>query len=170
MSKLKNEMLLETRNRLLNEITLLRNDEFNKRYDTNKWSVAQVSHHLFLTEKIFTKVIDRGLKKIDSYKTARKNINLITDRAKKIEAPDIVKPNSETMEVQQIIDLLNDSRNKLLDVFSSIKDDSMLSEKSAKHPIFGELPLEQWIELLYLHEQRHIEQIKEIKVDIGVHE
>lgn len=168
MSKFKNDILLETRNRLMNEITLLSDDEFNKRYESNKWSVAQVCHHLVLTEKIFTKVIDLGLKKIDSYKTERTNINFITDRRKKIEAPDIVKPNSETMEVQQIIDSLNDSRTKFLDVLNTIKDDSKLAEKSAKHPIFGDLPLEQWIELLYLHEQRHIEQIREIKVDNGV--
>lgn len=32
------------------------------------------------------------------------------------------------------------------------------------HPALGELFLDQWIELIYLHEQRHIEQIKEIKL------
>jgi hypothetical protein len=34
---------------------------------------------------------------------------------------------------------------------------------TVRHPVLEELPLDQWIELLYLHEQRHIEQIKEIK-------
>ena len=32
------------------------------------------------------------------------------------------------------------------------------------HPALGELSLDQWIELIYLHEQRHISQIKEIKL------
>lgn len=32
------------------------------------------------------------------------------------------------------------------------------------HPALGELLLDQWIELIYLHEQRHIEQIKEVKL------
>ncbi|MEC3085289.1 PadR family transcriptional regulator, partial [Bacillus cereus] len=31
-------------------------------------------------------------------------------------------------------------------------------------PALGELPLDQWIELIYLHEQRHMLQIKEIKL------
>jgi hypothetical protein len=39
-----------------------------------------------------------------------------------------------------------------------------LAEKSVTHPALGELPLDQWIEQIYLHEQRHIEQIKEIKL------
>ncbi|AGK54110.1 DinB family protein [Bacillus sp. 1NLA3E] len=162
MSELYNDKLVETRNRLIHEIKLLNNDEFNKRYGSNRWSVAQVCHHLVLTEKIFAKVIELGLKRNDSNKTERKNINHIKDRTKKIVAPEIVKPNSETMELQQVIHLLNDSRNEFLDVLSTVKDESKLAGKSAKHPIFGDLPLDQWIELLYLHEQRHIEQIKEV--------
>ncbi len=45
----------------------------------------------------------------------------------------------------------------------TIEDKSTLADKSMKHPVFGELPLDQWIEHIYLHEQRHIEQIKELK-------
>lgn len=52
---------------------------------------------------------------------------------------------------------------KLITFLDTIEDKSILSEKSVKHPALGELPLDQWIEQIYLHEQRHIEQIKEIK-------
>ncbi len=161
MSKLYNDKLVETRNRLIHEIHLLNNAEFNKRYGSNEWSVAQVCHHLVLTEKIFAKVIELGLKRNVSNKTERKNMNQIMDRTKKLVAPEIVIPNSETMEVQQIINMLNDSRTKFWNILRTVKDESLLAEKSAKHPIFGDLPLDQWIELLYLHEQRHIEQIIE---------
>jgi hypothetical protein len=60
--------------------------------------------------------------------------------------------------------LLSDSRKKLMIFLITIEDKSILTEKSVKHPAFGELPLDHWIELIYLHEQRHIEQIKEIKL------
>ena len=86
------------------------------------------------------------------------------DRTKKFKAPKIVEPDVEPFEVQQIIDLLNDSRKKLMTFLSTIEDKSILAEKSVKHPALGELPLDQWIEQIYLHEQRHIEQIKEIKL------
>ncbi|MEC2075593.1 PadR family transcriptional regulator, partial [Metabacillus fastidiosus] len=57
----------------------------------------------------------------------------------------------------------NNSRKKLITFLSTIEDKAILEEKSMKHPALGELPLDQWIEQIYLHEQRHIEQIKEIK-------
>ena len=164
MSKLENDNLFETRNRLVNEITLLNYDEFNSRTDINKWSIAQVCHHLILVEKSSAYAIAFGLKRINGNRKERKKIHLILDRTKKFEAPEIVKPDIEPFEVRQIIDLLNDSRNKLLAVLSTVEDKSILAGKSVKHPRFGELPLNQWIELLYLHEQRHIEQIKDIKL------
>jgi hypothetical protein len=163
MSKLENDNLFETRNRLVNGITSLSYDEFNSRPDINQWSIAQVCHHLILVEKLFAKAIAFGLKKINGNKTEPKKIHHILDRTKKIEAPEMVKPDVELFEVQQIMELLNDSRSRFLAVLSMVEDKSILAEKSMEHPLFGELPLNQWIELLYLHEQRHIEQIKEIK-------
>jgi hypothetical protein len=165
MNQLKNN-LFETRNRLLNEIRPFRFDEFNQRPDQNNWSAAQVCDHLILVEKAFTKAIVYGLKK-ENIKIEQKDISFIMDRKKKIDAPEIVIPNSEPIEVQQVIDRLSESRSELLTVLNTIKDSSILAEKYARHPIFGKIPLDQWIELLYLHEERHIEQIKEIKGIIG---
>src|SRR4051812_13369194 len=129
----------------------------------NMWSIAQVCHHLVLVEETTIKAIAWGLKKVDNTKTERKNVHLILDRAKKFKAPEIVEPDVEPFEVQSIIELLSDSRNKLLTFLSTIDDKSILEERSLKHPALGQLPLDQWIEQIYLHEQRHIEQIKEIK-------
>lgn len=165
MNQLKNN-LLETRNRLLDEIHPLRFEEFNRRPDQNSWSAAQICDHLVLVEKAFTKAIVHGLKK-ENKKIERININPIMDRTKKIDTPEMVIPTLEPFEVQQVTERLSESRKELLNVLSTIKDSSILAEKYARHPIFGKIPLDQWIELLYLHEQRHIEQIKEIKGIIG---
>ncbi|MEW9673476.1 DinB family protein [Ammoniphilus sp. 3BR4] len=164
MSNLVNDNLYETRNNLVKEITSLSYTQFNGRPGMNKWSIAQVCHHLVLVEQATIKAIAWGLKEVDNTQKERKNIHLILDRTKKIKAPNIVEPDVEPFEVQSIIDLLNDSRKKLLTFLSTIEDKSILAEKSVKHPAFGELPLDQWIEQIYLHEKRHIEQIKEIKL------
>jgi hypothetical protein len=165
MNKLVNDNLYETRNILIKEITSLSDAQFNSKPDMNKWSIAQVCHHLVLVEKASIKAIAWGLKEIDSTQKERKKVHLILmDRTKKLNAPKIVEPDVEPFEAQHIIDLLNDSRKKLLTFLSTIEDTSILAEKSVKHPAFGELPLDQWIEQIYLHEQRHIEQIKEIKL------
>ena len=164
MSNLVNDNLYETRNNLVKEITSLSYTQFNGRLGMNMWSIAQVCHHLVLVEQATIKAIAWGLKKVDNTQTERKNVQLVLDRTKKFKAPEIVEPDVEPFEVQSIIDLLNDSRKKFLTFLSTIEDKSILAEKSFKHPALGELPLDQWIEQMYLHEQRHTEQIKEIKL------
>lgn len=169
MNKLVNDNLSETRNNLVKEITLLSDTEFNSKPDMNMWSIAQVCHHLVLVEEASIKAIAWGLKDNDRTPKERKNVHLILlDRTKKIKAPKIVEPAVESFEVSQIIDLLSDSRKELMAFLSTIEDKAILEEKSVKHPALGELPLDQWIEQIYLHEQRHIEQIKEIKLLVDV--
>lgn len=164
MINLVNDKLYETRNNLIKEITSLSYSQFNGRLGMDMWSIAQVCHHLVLVEQATIKAIEWGLKKVDNTQTERKNVHLILDRTKKFKAPEIVDPDVETFEVQSILDLLNDSRKKFLTFLNTIEDKSILAEKSFKHPALGELPLDQWIEQIYLHEQRHTEQIKEIKL------
>ncbi|HDR8066591.1 TPA: DinB family protein [Bacillus cereus] len=165
MNKFVNDEFYETRNYLLEEITLLSDAQFNSKPDKNKWSIAQVCHHLVLLDERAIKVISSGLKEIDSTQKERQKIHsILLDRTKKFTAPEFLEPSLEAFEVHQMIDLLNDSRKKLMTFLSTIKDVSILAKKSVKHPALGELHLDQWIELIYLHEQRHIEQIKEIKL------
>ncbi|WP_316571770.1 DinB family protein [Neobacillus sp. YIM B06451] len=168
MSNLVNDKLSETRTNLVHEITLLSYTQFNDRLDMDKWSIAQICHHLVLVEQATIKAIAWGLKQVDNTKPERQNVHLILDRTKKFKAPEIVEPASEPFEVQSMFDLLNDSRGKLLAFLSTIEDKSLLGEKSFKHPALGELPLDQWIEQIYLHEQRHIEQIKEMKILLDI--
>lgn len=164
MNKLVCDSLAKTRNNLVKEINLLSDAQFNLKPDLNKWSIAQVCHHLVLVEESSIKAIAWGLKEADSTQKERKDLHLLLlDRTKKIKAPNIVEPNGEPFKIQQIVNLLNDSREKLLAFLSTIKDTSILAKKSVKHPALGDLPLDQWIEQIYVHEQRHIEQIKEIK-------
>ncbi|WHT48154.1 DinB family protein [Sporosarcina thermotolerans] len=146
------------------EIAFLTDAQFNSKPDMNCWSISQVCHHLVLVEQSTIKAIAWGLKGEDNSSKERKKIELfILDRTRKIKAPQIVEPGIEPFEVQEIIDLLNESRKKLMIFLNGIEDQSILKEKSVKHPALGDLPLDQWIEQIYLHEQRHIEQVKEIK-------
>ncbi|GIN21271.1 MAG TPA: DinB family protein [Bacillus bacterium] len=165
MNKFVDDNLHETRNNLVKEITLLSEAQFNSMPGMNKWSIAQVCHHLVLVEEASIKAIAWGLKETDRAPKERKNVHhILLNRTKKIKAPKIVEPDVKPFEVQQIIDLLNQSRKKLMTFLSTIEDKSILAKKSVMHPALGELPLDQWIEQIYLHEQRHIEQINELKL------
>ena len=168
MTYSENDYLDVARKSLVQEITSLMDDEFNDKPGKEMWSIAQVCHHLVLVEKSTAKVISWGVKESLSTNNERRKVELILDRTKKIQAPKIVEPDEQPFAVQQMIDLLNDSRKTLMSVLHTIEDKSILEEKSVNHPAFGELPLDQWVELIPLHEQRHIAQIKEIKSILGI--
>lgn len=168
MNKSIRDNLDETRSKLEEEIAFLTDDQFNSKQDGDNWSIAQVCHHLVLVEESSLKAIAWGLKEENNTAKERIKVDLIMDRTKKIKAPKIVEPSIEPFEVQQIIDLLNVSRNKLMTFLNGLEEPSVLKEKSVKHPALGELPLDQWVEQIYLHELRHIEQIREIKSLLGV--
>jgi uncharacterized damage-inducible protein DinB len=157
------ENLVTTRDRLLKEIDSLSYDELNNKSDSDSWSIAQVCHHLFLTESVFTQAIIYGHNKMNGKKADLKPIQAAVDRTQKIKAPDMVVPGDEPLALLQIKELLNKSRNLFFDFYNQLEDKSVLAEKSTKHPLFGYLPLNQWVDLIYLHEARHIEQIKELK-------
>ncbi|TDL63351.1 DinB family protein [Rhodococcus qingshengii] len=157
------EELIATRNRLLREVSDLSNADLNKKLDPDTWSVAQVCHHLYLSESIFTQAIIYGLNKSNGRKAEPVPVQLAVERTQKAKAPDIVAPGDDPLDSEQIKELLNNSRNLFFEFYNQLEDKSVLAEKSAKHPLFGYMPLDQWVELIYLHEERHIEQIKEIK-------
>jgi hypothetical protein len=157
------ENLTETRNRLLQEISGLSDEQLNRKTDDGNWSIAQVCHHLYLSESVFTQAIIYGLNKSNGRKAERQPIQLAVDRTQKANAPDIVAPGDTPLELEKITDLLSQSRHQFFEFYNQLEDKSILAEKSTKHPLFGYTPLDQWVDLIYLHEKRHIEQIKEIK-------
>lgn len=157
------ENLFFTRVQLVNEISNISDEVFNRKLETNKWSIAEICHHLLKTETLFTKAILFGLEQNKRAKAVRKPIEDVLDRSKFISAPKISEPGTGPFYVLQLIQQLNDSRIDLLGVLNKIDDKSILEEIAVKHPVFEDLSLDQWVELLYLHEQRHIQQIKDQK-------
>ena len=159
--------LSDAREKLLNEITSIDYTDFNKQLTDKEWTIAQICHHLVLTEDVFRGGIERNIQKADVQSFQQRSIQTIRDRKYKIEAPDIVKPTIQDFDIQEIINQLKKVRDKLTSTLSNIQDDSILSRKTIKHPVFKEVTLKQWIEMLYLHELRHIDQIQDIKLRLS---
>lgn len=156
-------LLLDSSNQLIEEIKSLNFDQLNTKPAPNKWSISQICDHLYLTEQVVAKAIEYGVKGKDYELVAPKPIHILSDRTQNFDSPEITQPTEDPFEVDTLLNLLVNSRETLLNLLRSIDDPSSLTKKAANHPAFGELSLNQWIDLLYLHEQRHIEQIKEVK-------
>ena len=163
MDAIEYDLLFETRLELIEEMEGLSDRIINYQPAPNKWSIAQICHHLYLSERIFTRAIITGMQERDYNHIIKKNIYLISDRSKKFRAPDMVLPSEEDFQLTTLIDLLGQSRDHLLQVLYEKDPDVLLNKKKAKHPLFGDLALDQWVELLSLHEQRHIKQIRDAK-------
>ena len=163
MNFIEYDLLFESRNQLIEEITELEDKTLNHKPVPDIWSIAQICHHLYLTEQVFTEAIANGIRERDFNNIIQKNIYLVTNRTKKFVSPDIVSPSSIPFQLSGLMDFLAESRDRLLQVLYDMDSDILLNRKKAKHPLFGDLSLDQWIELLSLHEQRHIKQIQEIK-------
>ncbi|MHA7966717.1 DinB family protein [Paenibacillus sp. CAU 1782] len=139
---------------------------FNLPERAGAWSIGQVCRHLVMTELLFTKAIKQGLVADDLYAPPRP-IDLLADENKKFESPDFAKPQKdEELTYQMIHKQLTETRRSLLNVIEGEEDLTIFDRKAAKHPFFKELSLKQWIELLYIHEARHINQILRIKLEL----
>ncbi|OUS69489.1 hypothetical protein B1748_31410, partial [Paenibacillus sp. MY03] len=156
------EKLEETRTELLVILASLNGNHINKQKDLESWSISQVCQHLYITEELYVVAIRKGLKSKEDSFIANKPVERLLDRSNKLEAPEIAKPSNEVLEYQVIIEKLNNSRQKLHELLSTIEDSSVLSRRHFVHPVFKEMLLIEWLESLYIHEQRHIQQIKEI--------
>nr|WP_281419857.1 DinB family protein [Evansella tamaricis] len=154
----------KTRQKLIEEFVHLSEEELNWKPDNSSWSIAQIVHHLELSEVVFTKAIGYGLKKqSDEGGLKAKKIEYVLDRSRKVAAPEMVLPSDKPFRVEELVDQLSKSRKQFFSVIAKLDSKDTLYQRSVKHPIFGDLPLVQWVELLFLHEQRHIQQMKEIK-------
>ncbi|TVX92649.1 DinB family protein [Paenibacillus agilis] len=156
------QRLDETRDELVEILRELNEEQLHKRIDLNSWSISQIGQHLYTVEELYVVAIRKGLKsKEDSY-VESKPIDVLLDRSKKFEAPDIVKPTDECLGNYEIMERLSNSRQKLYELLHSLEDPSVLSRRHFIHPAFQELSLLEWVRSLYIHEQRHIKQIREI--------
>lgn len=157
------DQLDATRAQLLQEIILLSDTEFNDKPDEQNWSIAQICHHLILVEEATRKAVAWGLKTQEQSSPVRKDLLHLLDRTRKFQAPAIVEPSEDLFHVQKMLELLATTRTNFLTFLETLVDTETLAKHSVKHPALGECPLDQWIEQIYYHEQRHIQQIQEIK-------
>lgn len=124
-----NLKLKETRDELLQIVNGLREDQLNKRKVSYSWSISQICQHLIKTEELYTVAIKRGLKSKEDSLIENKPVELLLDRSRKLEAPDIAKPSDEILAPHEIMEQLNNSREKLYELLNSVEDPSILSRR-----------------------------------------
>ena len=157
----------QARKELLAQVEYLTDEVINRQPAEDRWSIKQILQHLYLMEGSVAKTIQIKLAAEDQNITIDKPIQLTVDRSNKIEAPDFVTPTLEYSTLHDLKSKLTATHSTLHNVAENATEDQ-LAVKSYPHPVFGEMSLTQWIPFVGYHELRHIEQIKEVKQQLGI--
>ncbi|MDN4617069.1 DinB family protein [Paenibacillus sp. PsM32] len=140
----------------------------NEHSQPNKWTIAQVLEHLYLME---TAITARLRLKVAENNPAPSSMpstpfHLTLDRNRHTPAPAALVPADKHCTLIELQTRLIRSRELFVELIESI-DPVMLENRTMDHPIFGPLTLQEWTEFIGLHEQRHLEQMKEIEAELS---
>lgn len=142
----------------------------NKPPAADQWSVAQVLDHLAMIDrrvaigisKWIMEARDAGLGPETGTTSVLDTIpaDRITDRTRKVEAPEEVRPRTD-VDAETAWTALEQARAKLRAAFLS-GDGLALQQVVQSHPVLGPINIYQWTLFVASHEARHTLQIREI--------
>lgn len=152
---------------LLDEVEGISDKDLNKKPSADEWSVKQVLEHLYLMEGAITKTIKDQLVSGSVENVTNKPIERATNREVKVEAPGFAVPGDDFIKLADLKQQLAATHEGLRELAANA-DVEQLKSKGYPHPAFGQLSLQQWIPFVGYHELRHLEQIKEVKGELGL--
>ncbi|MED3662156.1 DinB family protein [Ureibacillus sp. FSL K6-8385] len=156
------EKIQQTREKVLNSVCFLSDEQLNEVPEKGKWSIAQVLEHLYLMEMNTVDGILETLSKDEYNPVEEKPLHHILDRTVKRVAPDDLTPSGEFQTLEELKRKLSKSREALLKSIEGVSEEE-LENKSFIHRRYGLLSIRQWVSLIGYHEERHLQQIEEIK-------
>ncbi|MCH5585587.1 DinB family protein [Shimazuella sp. AN120528] len=153
----------EIRNDIWNTVMHLTDKQINQQEASDRWSIAQILEHLYLIEDSITQKMIQHLK-MKTEKPIVKPVQLTLDRSRKLVYP--IPISDEFRTLNSLRKKLNNSRHAFELLIKGLTADQ-LAQKSMNHPVFGEaMSFYQWVEFVGLHEERHLEQINEVKTNL----
>ena len=142
----------------------------DRRADAETWSAAEVLEHLHRVENGIARLLSRSLEraKADGLESesevgsvmASLDALRVTDRSRRISAPEPVMPRGELSSAQAMV-ALTESRQALISALREA-DGLALGQVTRAHPTLGPLNLYQWVLFVGQHEARHVGQLQDI--------
>lgn len=133
------------------------------------WSAAEVVEHVAKVEGGVAFMITKGATmprtateaELSDAQITERKARIVRDRSVKVEAPTRVHPQS-TIDAASVLAQLAQSRAAMLAAFRSAED-GVLDGITFPHPFIGPLTLRAWVELIAHHDNRHAQQIAELR-------
>jgi hypothetical protein len=167
------ELLENSRTEFLDALENLTEEQWNFKPAPDCWSAAEIAEHIMLTENVLFAKIQQAIAAQPNpdwqTQTAGKSDFLeraLINRQYKAQAPELILPKSRFTRAQ-ILRQYEEARARALNF---IRETTLpLNEHTAEHPFprFSTLSAYQWVLYIPLHNQRHVQQIAEIKATAG---
>jgi uncharacterized damage-inducible protein DinB len=155
---------------LFEAVSLIPEPLRDRRVDAETWSAAEVLEHLHRVESGIARLLTRSVERAQAAGLEPENevgsllASLdglrITDRSRRISAPEPVKPRGELTAAQGMA-ALTQSREALVSALQQA-DGLALGRITRDHPILGPLNLYQWVRFVGQHEARHAGQLQDL--------
>jgi len=147
----------------------------NQSPGADRWSVAQVLDHLTMIDNRVAAGVRKwiaegqasGLAAETSTSSVLNSIPslLITDRSRKFNAPEEIRPGSD-VDAETAWTQLEQARENLRAAF--LAGDGLALEKVlSPHPVLGPINIYQWVLFSGSHEARHTLQVREIAAELN---
>jgi len=166
------QFMVNTRDTLLMDVKGLTPAQLNFKADTSRWSVAQCVEHIALAEAALTMAYQHGLQspadpsKRDSVKYSDQQIiGFLTDRSRKFQAPEMLKPVGTFSSFQASLDSFVARRNRNIEFIKTTQAD--MRDHFVPFPGVGLVDDYQVVLFMVSHSKRHTLQLEEVKANPG---
>ena len=164
------ELLDETRAALLMAVAQVPEDRRDVRVADGRWTVGEILDHLHRVDASFArrlqKIVAEAKERGTPAETETSSVlgrlerAAVTDRSRRIESPEIVRP-APSARASDALAALHESRAAVRAGLAAASG-LALGSIVLPHAVFGPLDMYQWTLFLGWHEVRHAEQIREI--------
>jgi len=160
-----------TRQKFLESIKGLSDEQWKFKAGPDRWSIAEVAEHIGISETtLFGMVTGQVMKSPadPSKRAAAKGkedqvLKMIPDRTTKAQAPEMLKPIGRWPDRETLTKEFKKNRETAIDFIETTKEP--LRDHFGPNPVFTELDAWQWILFMAAHSERHTAQIIEVKAD-----
>jgi hypothetical protein len=164
------ERLQKTEKELLELVTAVSDAQWSFKPAPERWSIAEVVEHNVLAEAL---LFDTAVQSLDRAENPAWDATLamtetlrraLPNRSRRVDAPAAIRP-KQALSRADLMARYAEQRTRAL---AYVRDtDRPVKAHTAPNPFFGDLNVHQWLLYIPLHNERHNQQIAEVKTSPG---
>jgi hypothetical protein len=165
------DYLKETKKEFLAAIDGLSDAQWKFKPAPDRWSIAEVSEHIAVTEDTIWQLVSGKIMKSPPAPEKRAEVQgkeetilkMIPDRSRKAQAPEQLRPTGRWATKADLVKAYDGTRGQELAYLTDTKED--LRSHFEEHPFLKTMDAYQWLLFNGAHNKRHTAQILEVKAD-----